>query len=96
MIRIVKFFVVTLVFASIVFAGFTPAVQHLWNWLMPTLFGLHMITYWQGQRWPLASSHARAVGTDDSGRAGKIPLRYAPRLWFVSRSKIQERGVLGC
>jgi len=47
MIRIVKFFVVALVFAIIVFAGFTPAVQHLWNWLMPTVFGLHMITYWQ-------------------------------------------------
>src|SRR5882724_1147528 len=45
--RIVKLFVVILVFASIVFAGFTPAVQHLWNWLMPAIFGLHMISYWQ-------------------------------------------------
>jgi hypothetical protein len=45
--RIVKLLVVILVFAIIVFAGFTPAVQHLWNWLMPAIFGLHMITYWQ-------------------------------------------------
>ena len=22
-------------------------VEHLWNWLMPGLFGLHTITYWQ-------------------------------------------------
>jgi hypothetical protein len=28
-------------------AGFGTAVQHLWNWLMPPIFGLHVITYWQ-------------------------------------------------
>jgi hypothetical protein len=22
--------------------------MHLWNWLMPMLFGLHVITFWQG------------------------------------------------
>ena len=22
-------------------------VMHLWNWLLPTLFGLHAITFWQ-------------------------------------------------
>jgi len=26
---------------------FTFAVQALWNWLMPALFGLHVITIWQ-------------------------------------------------
>lgn len=31
----------------IVFAGFGQAVLHLWNWLMPDLFGLKPITYWQ-------------------------------------------------
>ena len=31
----------------IVVAGFTPGVFFLWNWLMPTLFGLHTITFWQ-------------------------------------------------
>src|SRR5436189_1477043 len=36
-----------LLFLIIVFAGFTPAVLHLWNWLMPATFGLHPITYWQ-------------------------------------------------
>ena len=41
-----KLFVI-LLFLVIVAAGFTPAVQHLWNWLMPAIFGLHMITYWQ-------------------------------------------------
>ena len=28
-------------------AVFTLVVFQLWNWLMPTLFGLHTITYWQ-------------------------------------------------
>ena len=23
-------------------------IMHLWNWLMPALFGLHAITFWQG------------------------------------------------
>jgi hypothetical protein len=32
----------------IVLAGFGQAVYHLWNWLMPEIFGLRAITYWQG------------------------------------------------
>jgi hypothetical protein len=28
--------------------AFGEAVMHLWNWLMPALFGLHVITFWQG------------------------------------------------
>ena len=31
----------------IVMAGFGSAVLHLWNWLMPEVFGMHTITYWQ-------------------------------------------------
>jgi len=26
---------------------FGEVVMHLWNWLLPTLFGLHAITFWQ-------------------------------------------------
>ena len=36
-----------LILLVIVFLGFGEAVLHLWNWLMPSLFGLHMITFWQ-------------------------------------------------
>ena len=28
--------------------GFGYLVKVLWNWLMPSLFGLKTITYWQG------------------------------------------------
>ena len=41
--RIVKFATFGIVF----FFVFTFAVQALWNWLMPALFGWHVISYWQ-------------------------------------------------
>ena len=44
---IVSMIVKVLLFAVIVIAGFGEAVLHLWNWLMPGLFGLHTITFWQ-------------------------------------------------
>lgn len=31
----------------IVIAGFGRGVYHLWNWLMPTLFKLPAVTFWQ-------------------------------------------------
>ena len=31
----------------LLFALFTYVVMRLWNWLMPALFGLHLLTYWQ-------------------------------------------------
>jgi hypothetical protein len=33
--------------ASLAIVVFGFAVAQLWNWLMPALFGLHMITFWQ-------------------------------------------------
>jgi hypothetical protein len=27
---------------------FGELVMHLWNWILPTLFGWHTITFWQG------------------------------------------------
>jgi hypothetical protein len=36
-----------LLLITIIVAGFGQAVLQLWNWLMPSLFGLHPITFWQ-------------------------------------------------
>jgi hypothetical protein len=36
-----------LLFLTIAIAGFGQAVHYLWNWLMPTLFGLPSVTFWQ-------------------------------------------------
>lgn len=41
--RIIKFALLAVVF----FTVFTFVIMRLWNWLMPELFGLHMITFWQ-------------------------------------------------
>jgi hypothetical protein len=35
-------------FVVIAAAVFGFIIMHLWNWLMPGIFGLHTITYWQG------------------------------------------------
>jgi len=42
-VRAVKF----LLFAVIAVAVFSAAVMGLWNWLMPALFGLRLMTFWQ-------------------------------------------------
>lgn len=42
-VRVLKFVVMGLLFATL----FTFVVRALWNWLMPGLFGWHMITFWQ-------------------------------------------------
>jgi len=36
-----------LVFVALFIAIFSLVVMKLWNWLMPALFSLHVITYWQ-------------------------------------------------
>jgi hypothetical protein len=35
------------VFALLAAGVFSFVVMQLWNWLMPALFGLHLITFWQ-------------------------------------------------
>ena len=46
-IKTVEIFVLAIVFFSIFVIGFGAAVQQLWNWLIPSIFGLHAISYWQ-------------------------------------------------
>lgn len=41
--RGLKFALFAVVFAAV----FGLVVMSLWNWLMPTLFGWHVISYWQ-------------------------------------------------
>jgi len=45
--RIVQMLMGVLIVGTIIVLGFGQAVLHLWNWLMPAVFGLHTITYWQ-------------------------------------------------
>ena len=41
--RVLKFVFI----GAVAFAAFGFVVTHLWNYLMPGLFGLRMITFWQ-------------------------------------------------
>ena len=43
---VVRIFGIVL-FVTIVIAGFGQAVLHLWNWLMPNIFGFNRISFWQ-------------------------------------------------
>ena len=43
---IVRMFVVALIVLIFIAAG-GQAVLHLWNWLMPSLFGWHELTFWR-------------------------------------------------
>jgi hypothetical protein len=46
--KIVKIVVLFVIFAPLIVFVFGEIVLHLWNWLMPALFHLPTITYWQG------------------------------------------------
>ena len=46
--RVLKFVVLGALAATL----FTFLVRALWNWLMPGVFGLHLITFWQALRHP--------------------------------------------
>ena len=45
--RMVAKVIQLLIIGAIFLAGFGQAVHYLWNWLMPEIFGLHAISYWQ-------------------------------------------------
>ena len=41
------FFLAPLIVAAFIFIG-GEVVEHLWNWILPALFGWPEITFWQG------------------------------------------------
>ena len=45
--RGVKLALIAVLFVPLFIALFSFFVMHLWNWLMPALFGWHLITFWQ-------------------------------------------------
>jgi len=44
--RVVKVMMIAILCAAVLF-GLGFAVQALWNWLVPMIFGLRTLTYWQ-------------------------------------------------
>jgi hypothetical protein len=78
--RIVKSVEIAIVLLIIV-AGFVPAVLYLWNWLVPSIFGLRSINFWEalgllGLSWLLFGGF-RGCGTlgsrrDDRSRGERL------------------------
>ena len=99
--RVVKLMVFAILFLIIVIAGFGQAVLHLWNWLMPTLFRLPAITFWQavgllGLSWILFGGWRGFRGPGQSER-GKWRNRMSQRWEQMTpeeRDKFRE-GVQG-
>ena len=46
--RIVKIVMMVVILGPLMLLLFGEIILHLWNWLMPTLFRLPTITFWQG------------------------------------------------
>jgi hypothetical protein len=55
-------------------------VMHLWNWLMPALFGLHVVTFWQGLGLLLLARILFGGHGMGSGNGGG-PRRWKQRKW---------------
>src|SRR5438093_13587202 len=74
--RIARLFVFVLPAFLIVFAGLVWAVSALWNGLMPSIFGLRAITYWQALGLMVLSW---ILFGGLRGRSGHGPWRYGMR-----------------
>ncbi len=79
----------------IVVAGFGQAVLHLWNWLMPVLFGLHAITFWQalgllGLSWLLFGGFGWFGRSGRSMHSGKRTQERFAQMTPEEREKLRE------
>ena len=45
--KVIAIGIAFLLIAVMVMFGMGQGVEHLWNWLMPEIFGLRSITFWQ-------------------------------------------------
>lgn len=92
-----------IIFLTIAILGFGQAVLHLWNWLMPSLFGLSSITFWQavgllGLSWLLFGGWRGFHGTRSRGHRGYWRHRMRER-WERMTPEEREKfwqGMRGC
>lgn len=59
---------------------FGEIVMHLWNWLLPSLFGWHPITFWQGLGL-LVLCRILFGGFGNSGKRGRGRRRRGREAW---------------
>jgi hypothetical protein len=68
--RILKFPLLAVLFV-VLLAGLGFVVMGLWNWLMPSLFGLKLITYWQAAGLLILSKILFGGFRGSGGRGGR-------------------------
>ena len=83
----------------IVVAGFGQAVLQLWNWLMPAIFGLPVITFWQalgllGLSWILFGG-LRGLGFHDVRMRRHSKDRFG-RMTFEERASLRKSLEASC
>jgi|SRR5580704_3950997 hypothetical protein len=94
--RIVKFPLLALLFLGVI-AGLGLVVMSLWNWLMPGLFGLKLIGYWQAMGL-IVLSKLLFGGFRGSGWRGGYRRRMSSR-WQQSTPEEREKfrqGLRAC
>ena len=89
-------------FITIALAGFGQAVHQLWNWLMPSIFGLRPIDFWQSVGlmalcWILFGGWRgfRGPGSGNRGTSRRRLLERWNEMTPQERAKLRE-GVRGC
>jgi hypothetical protein len=90
--RVTKKIAIGLVFFAVaagVAALFAWAVMDLWNWLMPPLFGLHAVSYWQAAGL-LILSWILFRGPRGWGRPGMYRRRHMRERWETMTPEERE------
>ena len=95
--RVLFFIPVALVFVTIVIAGFGSAVWQLWNHLMPAIFGLPAIGFWQAVgllalSWLLFGGMRGPFGPMGPKGRGRWPMKTGwPRLSPEAQEELRDR-----
>ncbi len=66
-------------------------VMALWNWLMPSIFGLHTITYWQAYGLLILSKILFGGLRGGGGRCGKGRRDYRAERWEKMTPEEREK-----
>lgn len=89
-----KLIVLILIWGIIAIAGFGSAIWQLWNWLMPGLFGLPAIGFWQAVglmalSWLLFGGWRGAGGFRGGRRRGRRDARHGHPLTDEERAYLR-------
>ncbi len=83
------------VLAAVLAFLFGLVVMLLWNWLMPALFGLHALTYWQAWGLVLLAHILFKAGPGHRGHERAEDERWRNRFRTYMRRRFREEGPQG-